>query len=88
MKFTADDGNVLVGDEKGYLKLISLTDGQVIKDFGIVHDFITIGIMITEDQKFFLTSSFYGELKQWNYEDNTLAKDHGKITNRIMSLSL
>jgi hypothetical protein len=54
-------------------------NGDVIKDFGQVHDRIT-GIIITLDQKFFFTSSRDGELKQWNLQDNTLVRDHGKIT--------
>jgi WD40 repeat protein len=86
---------LLVGDNGGQLKLISSRDGEVMKDFGLAdeffgraHDNFISGIVITEDQKFFLTSSMYGELKQWNYEDNTLVKDHGKITDYIQCLCL
>jgi WD40 repeat protein len=85
IKVTADGEKLFVGDSIGLLKLISLIDGQVIKDFGQVHDGIT-GIMITEDQKSFFTSSNNGTFKQWNYNDNTLVRDHGKIINRSFSL--
>jgi WD40 repeat protein len=85
MKITAY-GGLLVGDGEGHLKLISSTDGRVIKDFGHVHDNWISGIVTTADQKFFFTSSFWGVLKQWNHEDNTLVRDHGKIKNSIYSL--
>jgi hypothetical protein len=89
MKIMADDEKLLVEDTKGHLKLISLTDGEVIKDYGRVHGHEITVIMITEDQKFFFTSSVGGVLKQWNYEDNTFVKDHAKITsNYISSLCL
>ena len=86
MKITVEDEKLLVGDCEGHLKLISSRDGKVIKRFGQVHDYEISGIMITVDQKFFFTSSKYGALKQWNYEDTTLVRDHGKINNFICSL--
>jgi hypothetical protein len=86
---------LLVGDNGGQLKLISSRDGEVMKDFGLAdklfgkaHGNFISGIVITVDQKFFFTSSMSGELKQWNYEDNNLVKDHGKITDYISSLCL
>jgi hypothetical protein len=88
MKITADDEKLIVGDNLGHMKLISLRDGQVIKDFGQVHDDIINGIVISADRKFFFTSSYNGELKQWNYEDNTLVIGHGKINNCINTLCL
>jgi WD40 repeat protein len=89
MRITADEEKLLIGDYEGHLKLISLRDGQVIKDFGQVHDDWITGIIITVDQKFFCTSSVHGALKQWNYRDNTLVRDHGKIMNPdIYSLCL
>jgi WD40 repeat protein len=82
IKITADDANLFVGDSYGHLKLISLIEGKVIQDFGMIFDCNSFtGIIITVDQKFFFTSSGDGELKQWNYEDNTLISDHGEITN-------
>jgi WD40 repeat protein len=86
MKITADDEKLLVGDDYGYLILISSRDGQGIKDFGPAVFFRVTGIMLTADQKFFFTSSSDGKLKQWNYEDNNLARDHGMINKRIVSL--
>jgi hypothetical protein len=82
----AEGEKLLVGDSEGQLKLISSIDGGVIKDFGQVHDRDITGIMIKLDQKFFFTSSFGGELKQWNYEDNTMARDHERIANWIYCL--
>jgi WD40 repeat protein len=70
------------------LKLISLSDGELIKDFGQAHDGRISSIMITTDQKFFFTSSLDGKLKQWNCEDSTLVRDYGKITNEIFSMCL
>ena len=83
MKITADGERLLVGDDEGNLKLISSRDGEVIKHFGRVGDNCISGIMVTEDEKFFFTSSSAGELKQWNYEDNTLFRDHGEITDNF-----
>ena len=88
MKITADGEKLLVGDVRGHLKLISSRDGKVIKDFGKVHDGHITGIVITGDQNFWLTSSSDGQLKQWNYGDNTLVRDHGKIADDIWSLCL
>jgi hypothetical protein len=80
---------MLVGDYCGYLKLISSIDGKLIKDFRRVHYTAITGIVKTEDKKLFFASSRDGQLKQWNFEDNTLVKDHGKITNNLInSLSL
>jgi hypothetical protein len=88
MKITADDEKLLVGDNSGHLKWISSRDGELIKHFGeAYYDWIS-GIVITADQKFFFTSSCNGQLKQWNYEDNTLVRDHGKINYLIWSMCL
>jgi hypothetical protein len=70
------------------LTLVSLTDGEVIKDFGEVHDSGISGIMVTADQKFFFASSANGELKQWNYGDKTLVRDLGEVIDFISSLCL
>jgi WD40 repeat protein len=86
MKITADDEKLLVGDNQGHLILISSRDGQVIKDFGRALNSEVSGIVMTADQKFFFTSSADGKLKQWNYEDNTLARDDGRINSKIVSL--
>jgi WD40 repeat protein len=88
MKITADDEKLLVGDYKGHLNMISLRDGELIKDFGLIHGGGITGIVITADQKFFFTCSFDGVLKKWNYEDNTLVRDYGKITDGSLSLCL
>ena len=81
VKITAK--GLLVGDEYGYLSLISSRDGKVIRLFGQVHDSMITGLIITADQKFFFAASASGKLKQWNYQDNTLVRDYGKITNYI-----
>ena len=88
MKIGADDDKLLVGDYFGYLRLVSSTDGELIKDFGELYDDAITGIIITLDQKFFFTSSCDGALKQWNYEDNTLVKLHGEIPDLVASLCL
>jgi WD40 repeat protein len=89
MKITPDDEKMLVGDDEGDLKVISLADGEVIKDFGQVHDDKITGIVITADQKFIFTSSVDGVLKQWDFEETTLVRDHGKIAGYyIFSLCL
>jgi WD40 repeat protein len=88
MKITADDEKLLVGDNRGHLKLISSRDGGLIKDFGRAHEDGISGIMISGEEQFFFTSSFDGVLRQWNFEDNTLVRDHGKITNCIDDLCL
>jgi WD40 repeat protein len=63
----------------GHLKLVSSRRVDLIKDFGQVHDDWITGIMATEDERFFFTSSSDGGLKQWNYQDNNLVRDHEKI---------
>jgi WD40 repeat protein len=89
MKITADNDKLFVGDYGGKLKLISLRDGELIKDFGKALSHTITGIIITSDQRFFFTSSANGVLKQWNYKDNTLVRDYGQITdNQIWSLCL
>jgi WD40 repeat protein len=88
MKITADGEKLLVGGDRGDLQLRSSRDGKVIKDFGRAHWSWITGIIITLDQKFWFSSSSDGVLKQWNYKDNTLARDHGEITNPIYSLCL
>jgi WD40 repeat protein len=88
MKISADGKKLLIGDLGGNLKLISLTDGTTIKDFGYLHDSSISGIVITADEKFFFTSGSDGTLKQWNYEDTTLFRDYGKITDCICCLCL
>jgi WD40 repeat protein len=67
MNITADSEKLLFGDFIGNMKLISSRDGKLIKDLGKVHDGITSGIVITEDEKFIFTSSMDRVLKQWNY---------------------
>jgi hypothetical protein len=86
MKITPDGKKLLLGNLYGFLQLISLTDGKLLKDFGRVYDDAITGIVITLDHKFFFTSSTAGILKQWNYEDNTLVGDHGRIVDDIVSL--
>jgi hypothetical protein len=49
MKISADDEKLLVGDRGGHLKLISSRDGELIKDFGRVHEGDISGIMLTAD---------------------------------------
>ncbi len=67
---------------------MSSRDGELIKDFEMVHENGITGIIMSEDWKFFFTSSAFGVLKQWNYEDNTLVGDHEKIIGFIGSLYL
>jgi hypothetical protein len=89
MKITADGDKLLVGDERGHLKLISSIDGKLIKDFGKIHENAISGIVITLNQKFFFTCSCFGVLKQWDYQDNSLVRDYGKMTyDYILSLCL
>jgi WD40 repeat protein len=49
MKITPDEEKLLVGDDCGHLQLISLIDGELIKDFYEVHDHIISAIVITAD---------------------------------------
>jgi WD40 repeat protein len=88
MMISAGDEKLLFGNDIGRLKWISSIDGELIKDFRLAHEREITGIVITADQKFFFTSSYEGVLKQWNYEDNTLVRNHGEITNMISSMSL
>jgi WD40 repeat protein len=89
MKITADEKKLLVEDNLGHLKLLSLRNGELIKDYGCLFAVGGItGIVITADQKFLFTSSSDNVLKQWNYEDITLVRDYGKITNKISSLCI
>jgi hypothetical protein len=78
IKITTDGKKMLLGHDRGHLKLISLTGGELLKDFGKVFDDEITGIVIKSDKKFFFTSSISGELKQWNYK-GTLIGDYGRI---------
>jgi hypothetical protein len=64
--------------------LISLMTGIVIKRFGRVSDVIISRIMFTIDQKSWFTSLPDRVLKQWNYGDNTLFRDHGVIAGHFI----
>ncbi len=79
---------MLLGDLDGKLRLMSLTDGTTIKDFGKIHDDQINGIVKTADEMFFFTSSCDGRLQQWNHGDATLVRDYGKIADEIRSLCL
>jgi hypothetical protein len=57
MKITANGEKLLVGYADGYLKLMSSICGEVIKDFGKIHESAISGIVITVNQKFFFTCS-------------------------------
>jgi hypothetical protein len=76
MKISADEETLFLGDHAGRLKLMSLTDGTIIKDWGKIHDGRMTGIVKTADEKFLFTSSSSGILKQWNYGEKTLVRDH------------
>ena len=79
MKLTVDSKKLIVGDHSGFMKLISAKDGELIKDFGQAHKEMITDIVITVDHKYFFTSSIDGSLKQWNYKNNTLYKDHANL---------
>jgi hypothetical protein len=57
MKISGDQDKLFIGDLFGNLRLMSLADGTLIKDFGKSHDGEITRIVITLDEKFFLTSS-------------------------------
>jgi WD40 repeat protein len=57
MKITADQKKLFLGGRKGNLKLMSLTHVTTIKVFRRVHEDWITGIVLTADEKFFLTSS-------------------------------
>jgi hypothetical protein len=56
----------------------------LIKIIGKMHDKAITGMMITADQKFLFESSYDEVLKQRNYEDKTLVKDYGRISNDLI----
>jgi WD40 repeat protein len=78
MKSSADSKNLFIGDMSGYLRLMSLTNGKTITDFGWIHDYGIAGIVTTVDEKFFYTCCEQGFLKQWTYEDTTLVRYYGR----------
>jgi hypothetical protein len=86
MKITADEEKLLIAGFAGEMKLISLTDGKLVKAFPNTHDGRISGIVTTADQKFWFTSNSDGRLIQWNYGGNSLLKDHGKVADFISSL--
>ena len=67
---------------------MSLIDGTIIKNFGNILDDGISGIVITADEKFFFTSCGAGVLQQWNYEDRSLVRNYGEITDQIYCLCL
>jgi hypothetical protein len=88
MKISADGKKLLVGGSSGDLELISITDWEKIKGFWKILNLRVRGIVITADEKFFFVYSLYGRFRQWNYEDGTLVRDYGEITDNIHSLCI
>ena len=86
MKISADEQKLFLAHGDGNLKLMSLIDGTTIKDFGQIHDEQITAIVITADEKFFFTSSYDGELKQWKYGDLTLVRYCEKFNDAILSM--
>jgi len=79
----SDGIRLFVAGRQGHFKLISLTDGKPLKDFGKPHDCIR-SIVLTRDEKFVFTGCRdTGLLKQWSVRDFKLVKDSNKPVGRI-----
>jgi hypothetical protein len=88
MKISADGEKLFISDDNGNLKLISLIDATIIRDFGKVCDHEISGIVITVDERFFFTSTVDGRLIQWNYGNTSFFRQYRRITGGISSLCL
>ena len=84
---TLDNENLFVSDSEYKLKLIKLSDGSIIEDFGNIHDcdndFSRQSTVLTTGGQFFFTTSENGHLKQFCVHNRTLIQDFGKIANKI-----
>lgn len=83
-----DQNNLLfVGNEDGYLKLICLTQNNVIGDLGNFNNVPVTGIAISLDNKKVFIGSSEGHLIEYSV-NSSLVKDHGKIVDRIYSMCI
>ena len=83
------DQSLFVYDDSCKLKLMDLTDGTTIKDFGRAHDsWVGPGqsIIATGDGQHVFTISKIGDLKQWSVADVALVGHFGEISNQICGI--
>jgi hypothetical protein len=83
------DESLFVYEDNCNLKLMELTDGTTIKDFGRAHDSnVEPGesIIATGDGKHVFTYSLIGDLKQWSVADVALVGHFGEISNQICGI--
>ena len=82
----SDGIRLFVAGDEGHFKLISLTDGKPLKDFGTPHSRIN-SIVLTRDEKFVFTGCrITGLLKQWSVRDFKLVKDSNKPVGKIVRM--
>jgi WD40 repeat protein len=80
------DQSLFVYGRHCVLKLIDLTDGRVIKDFGNVHSsnaYWFQGILVTRSGEYLFTSGNNGGFKQWSVRGRALVQDFDKLTPQI-----
>jgi WD40 repeat protein len=82
------DESLFVFDSEGNLKLIELTDGTTVHDFGRVYHGEVRGFqqsLVTRDGEHLFTS-IGKELKQWSVRGRAPVQDFGKLTDPIHSM--
>jgi WD40 repeat protein len=89
IQLAPSDESLFVYDHACYLKLIKLTDGTTVHDFGRVHNGGVYGYqqsLVTRDGKHLFTSSGDGDLKQWSVRDRAPERVFGGLTHSIRSM--
>jgi WD40 repeat protein len=82
------DESLFVFDCEGNLKLIELTDGTTVHDFGRVYNGEVLGLeqsLVTRDGEHLFTS-IDQELKQWSVRGRAPLRDFGELTHSIGSM--
>lgn len=84
---TSDRKKLFVSDFKGYLKQLDISTGQVVNDYGRIHDKIG-SIIVSSDNLFLFTSEFSGAgaIKKWSISGAKMVKQWAKIHEEGISI--
>jgi WD40 repeat protein len=73
-------------EHNGHVKQFSVSDGQMVKDYGPIFGNYEVRLIITTpDNKYLFAASTGGHLKQISLETQQLVHDYGKIHDRRIS---
>lgn len=72
--------NLYISNNRGELLQFNIKTGEIIKDYGKVHNCPILSISSTKGYEFIFTSGYDGALKQWHISKKILCKDFGEIS--------